>query len=292
MPTMHKPTFLLSLLSCFLLASIFVIEFNKLRGSDWTVSSVQKSNDDPHLNRRLFTVTTDPRTIVTKKHISNKWNIPKDIAESRYRECDIDQKYQVSKTGGYCLTKENTIGGNHMYDRPMAEYLAENVLAGKTVVDLGAGLGHYGKIFKEEGSKVADWKGYDGALNINVVTDGLVNFMDLTQPDAADERDCAAGDWVLSLEVGEHIPKEYMHNFLRNIRCHAREGAVISWAQRGQPGFGHVNRRDVEDVMSLMKKWGFDVDMEMTEKVRNAATKTYFRKNIVVYTLKQEEEYM
>jgi len=270
---MQKYIQLSSLLSCFLLVGIFVIEFEKLQ--DWNLNFKQQNNN-PNSNHRVLTIDTH-------NPVHNKWNLPKEIIEQRFKECDANTR--VSKTGGYCLPKDGVIGGNHIYDRRMAEYLANNIFAGKTVVDLGAGLGHYGRIFNEEGSKVSKWEGYDGALNVNEVTNGLVNFMDLTQPDAADERDCVSADWVLSLEVGEHIPPEYTENFLRNIRCHAREGAVISWAQPGQGGTGHVNTRTVEDVMALMKKWGFKVDHRRTDEVRHAAKRHYFARNVVVYVL-------
>ena len=61
---------------------------------------------------------------------------------------------------------------------------------------------------------------------------------------ATDARPCVGADWVMSLEVAEHIPPQFTDAFLRNVRCHARVGAVISWAlpsQRG--GLGHTCTR-------------------------------------------------
>lgn len=218
--------------------------------------------------------------IVKDSHQSD-WSLPSRIVEERNKECEVGR---TSKTGGFCISeKRRNIGGNEIVDMSLADYLENNVFAGKTVVDLGAGLGHYGKFFKEEGSKVAGWVGYDGALNVHKVTNGLVKFMDLTQPDAGDERDCASADWVLSLEVGEHIPAEYTNSYLRNIRCHASEGAVISWAQQG--GHMHVNMQPVENVMRMMEEWGFKVDHERTKELREAAKRYYFKRNAVVYVL-------
>ena len=210
--------------------------------------------------------------------------IPKEIVEARYSECDGTA---VTKTGGFCLTEEENVGGNQIVDQYLVRYLAENVFAGKTVVDLGADLGHYGKIFREEGSKVKEWEGYDGTMNVEKVTNGLVHFMDLSQPDAADQRLCAEGEYVLSLEVGEHIPKEYQENFLRNIRCHATEGAVISWANQG--GHAHINNPPLEEVKALMHKWSFEIDEELTHGAKAAASRWYFQNNIVVYKLAKEK---
>jgi len=213
--------------------------------------------------------------------VNHKWSPPLRVVQMREKECE---EFRTSKTGGFCISeKRKNIGGNEIVDESLAEYLAKNVFVDKTVVDLGAGLGHYGKYFRKEGSKVAGWVGYDGALNVNRVTDGLVKFMDLTQPDAGDERECDSADWVMSLEVGEHIPSEYADAYLRNIRCHAREGAVISWAQQG--GHMHVNMQPIENVMKMMEEWGFRVDSKRTKELQEASKRYYFKRNAVVYVL-------
>jgi hypothetical protein len=221
-----------------------------------------------------------PTDLFQERH-AMQWKIPEHIVHQRDEEC-ISAK--VSKTGGFCLTKGRYAGGNNMHDVPMATFLAQNIFNGKSVVDLGAGLGHYGTIFqKVEGVKV-DWVGYDGAINVQGATDGLVRFMDLTQPHASDERPCVAGDWALSLEVAEHIPPEHTDAFLRNIRCHAREGAVISWALPTQTGgLGHVNMKEEKDAIEAVEKWGFKVDWDLTNQVRASATISHFKKTPVVY---------
>lgn len=217
---------------------------------------------------------------VIDQHVMH-WKVPEHLAAQRHKECE-DSK--ISKTGGFCLTKNKYTGGNQMYDRPLADFLANSIFQEQTVVDLGAGLGHYGKIFREPGSKVKEWVGYDGAINVQEATDGLVKFMDLTQPNAIDERPCIAADWVLSLEVAEHIPVEHTDAFLRNVRCHARKGAVVSWALPEQTGgLGHVNTRTEAEAVAAMEKWGFKADWGLTNQLRAAATIKHFKKTPVVY---------
>lgn len=133
---------------------------------------------------------------------SMDWEIPSDLREARYKECEGGHK--TSSTGGFCLTEKTEIGGNWMVDTALGEHLRDNLFRGMDVIDLGAGLGHYGKIFLEKGSPVKSWVGFDGAMNVQKATNGLVRYMDLTQPDPTDERPCIKGDWVLSLEVAEH----------------------------------------------------------------------------------------
>ena len=199
------------------------------------------------------------------------WDAPKPIRKSRRHECANGTR--VSRTGGFCLphgskARDVAIGGNELYDTRMAHYLGHHIFKDATVVDLGAGLGHYGRIFQEPGSPVQAWAGYDGALNVEDVTDGLVRFMDLTQPDASDARPCVGADWVMSLEVAEHIPPQFTDAFLRNVRCHARVGAVISWALPSQTGgLGHVNMRDEADAQAAVERWGFHVDRDATAAV-------------------------
>jgi len=236
--------------------------------------SKNKNNNDntPH--------PEEGSTLLTRQH-SMSWKVPADIAKERHEECEGKK---TASTGGFCLTRRRSMGGNHIYDRSLAEYLAKSVFAGYTVVDLGAGLGHYGTIFRESSSLVQEWVGYDGAMNVQSATDGMVRYMDLTQPHAADERPCLGADWVLSLEVAEHIPTQYTDAYLRNVRCRAKVGAVLSWATPDQGGgLGHVNMKTEENTIAAVEKWGFAVDWELTKATREHATEAHFRKNIIVY---------
>jgi len=215
-----------------------------------------------------------------------EWVLPPDLAGSRNDECAGATK--ISKTGGFCLTKTKVTGGNNLYDEHMANFFAVSIFKGDSVVDLGAGLGHYGKMLMNHKSyPVTSWAGYDGAINVKSATDGLVKFMDLTQPGPEDERPCAAkADWVLSLEVAEHIPPEHTDSFLRNIRCRASKGAVISWALPDQTGgLGHVNMKTEGQMIELVERWGFRVDWTLTKGARDAATLRHFKASVVVYRL-------
>ena len=232
-------------------------------------------------------IETSPavETVWQQPHIDDDphrmhWTVPQDVATERKAECETAT---VSLTGGYCLTRSKHVGSNHEFDASLAKFLAEKVFHGATVVDLGAGLGHYGKLFQN--TTVKKWTGYDGAINVQEATDGYVRFMDLTQPHAADERPCVGADWVLSLEVAEHIPPQYMDAFLRNIRCHAKIGAVVSWALPGQGGHHHVNNKSEEEQHAAMKRWGFQVDSEMTNEARGVAKLPWFKNTVSIYRL-------
>lgn len=227
--------------------------------------------------------------IILKDKILNElqvmdWEIPSEIKEERHKECN---GRKISSTGGFCLTKKSHIGGNWMVDTDLGNHLRDNLFNGMNVVDLGAGLGHYGKIFKEEGSPVKSWVGFDGAMNVESATDGFVRFMDLTQPHPADERPCVKGDWVLSLEVAEHIPPQFTDHYIRNLRCSCTIGAVVSWAvpaQRG--GLGHVNSKEEKDAIAAMARWGFVLDRDASDAAQAAASMKHFKRNTLVYRVK------
>ena len=74
---------------------------------------------------------------------------------------------------------------------------------------------------------------------------------------------------VISLEVGEHIPKKSMNMYLDNITKHCSRYLITSWAVRGQPGFGHVNCLDNHEIIPLIEKRGFKLMEKETEEVRN-----------------------
>jgi len=227
---------------------------------------------------------TQHQTVQPDPPIEVTWEAPDDIKRLRSEDCT---GRKTAPNGGFCLTKGRYVGGNQRYDENLAHALASQVIKGGTVVDLGAGLGHYGKLLLEdETDPVAAWEGYDGAVNVEEVTDGLIKYMDLTQPAAIDQRPCGGqADWVLSLEVAEHIPPEHTDAFLRNIRCRARVGAIISWAVIDQLGLAHINNKREEDAIAAVERWGFKADMEVTKAVRAEATLGWFKRTVVVYRL-------
>ena len=72
----------------------------------------------------------------------------------------------------------------------------------------------------------------------------------------ADVGAAAPYDWVLSLEVGEHLPKRHEAAFLENCHRHNARGMVLSWATRGQGGTGHVNEQDNDYVKAAVCAMG------------------------------------
>eukprot|EP00966_Prymnesium_polylepis_P034005 790821-Prymnesium_polylepis.1 len=55
----------------------------------------------------------------------------------------------------------------------------------------------------------------------------------------------------MSIEVGEHIPRKCIPNFVRVLTKLSRLGIVLSWAHHGQPGRGHVSPKSKAEVIDL-----------------------------------------
>ena len=89
-------------------------------------------------------------------------------------------------------------------------------------------------------------------------------------------------DWVISIEVGEHIPKEDEHTFLNNLSVLSAEGVVLSWAVVGQGGHQHVNEQSNEYIIEQMQKTGFTYNRMLSQKFREAVTELHWLRNTLM----------
>ena len=103
--------------------------------------------------------------------------------------------------------------------------------------------------------------------------------MDLSEPVDLGEK----YDWVISLELGEHIPKRFEKTFINNLITHAKNGIILSWAVKGQGGVGHVNCQNNDYVKARMKELGFVDDIRAEEFLRKRAWRPWFKNTIMVF---------
>jgi len=190
----------------------------------------------------------------------------------------------IGPTGGFCLQKDtNDVGGNSQWCSPVAELLRAH-FAGQSVYDFGAGLGWYGKVFVRPATSAdpgpSEYHGFDGAENVEEVTDNFVSWLDLAEEVHLN----GPADWVLSFEVGEHVPPEFEDIFIQNLHRHNRKGVIVSWALEGQSGHFHVNNHNNNYVKAKFDSLGYDNDLAFETKLRQAATLSWFRATIMVFT--------
>jgi hypothetical protein len=180
--------------------------------------------------------------------------------------------WHTTQTGAFCVSPHQLhIGGNDVYCKPIAHYLATKVFAGFSVVDLGGGLGFYARAFIKAGADgfpaPTGVRCFDGSPQVAAVTAGLCKTLDLSVAQNIEQ-----SDWVLSLEVGEHIPARFESAYLRNLHHANRLGMVLSWAVPGQGGFSHVNEQDNAYVKQQMSALGYSFDLNTSAVLRDLAT--------------------
>jgi 2-polyprenyl-3-methyl-5-hydroxy-6-metoxy-1,4-benzoquinol methylase len=151
---------------------------------------------------------------------------------------------------------------------------------GGSVLDLGCGDGRYVKGLMEAG---IDAIGYDGNPYTRELTNGLCMVWDLVEIKKLQE----LFDWVLCLEVGEHIDNQFEHNLIQNLHLNNKLGIILSWAVEGQGGTNHVNCHSNEYIIRLLEKLGYTHDIDAEQSFRNSATNCYwFKDSILVFRRK------
>lgn len=172
---------------------------------------------------------------------------------------------------------ENSTTEGHIYDESLCVELF-NYLNGNTVVDLGCGSGDYSKYFKENGI-ICDC--FDGNPFTPSISNGLCNVLDLSK-----DIDIGKYDYVLCLEVGEHIPAEYEKTLINNIHKTNNKGIVLSWGVEGQPGNGHINCRNNDYIRFIFYNLGYESNVDAERKLRLASNFIWFHDTIMVFEKK------
>ncbi|CAG0922877.1 unnamed protein product [Notodromas monacha] len=216
------------------------------------------------------------------------------------------------KVGSWILNSKN-LRKSHFMDPYLCKALEEILFKKKSVLDLGCGIGLYGICFlrlrnhtfpnsgrdfftrhlkglkdwwKSTDPILQSWTGYDGTPGIHDLTAGLVKHMDLSKPGYIGQ----TFNWVLSLEVGEHIPRKYQANYISNLVRHAEEGIVLSWAIEGQKGRSHVNNRNNDVIIAILEGHGFYPQPEIWKSLRGNSSLSWF-KNTVMHHQGSEPQY-
>ncbi|XP_023342126.1 uncharacterized protein LOC111711894 isoform X3 [Eurytemora carolleeae] len=210
---------------------------------------------------------------------------------------------QLDAIGGWILNEE-TIRKHHVrFDdglgreilrivrekTPGKEY-GERIRLG----DIGAGVGQFGEWINSQENISVEWTGLDGGSNVNTFCGKNVSLRDqkiFKVPkvcffDAsihAKSEDLvklgAPFDWVISIEVGEHIPSQYqlayIDNLIRvsifdtdNLIRMSKIGIILSWAVPGQGGQGHVNEKSNKAVVKLFEDRGLFYLHKVSDSVR------------------------
>jgi hypothetical protein len=155
----------------------------------------------------------------------------------------------------------------------ISDYLKENNCI--SFCDFGCGNGYYVNHLLNNGFSGIGIEGNEKGIQfpLNVFVGDLTNKLFL-------KHDCS-----ISLEVGEHLDKIYQELFMQNICISANKVLILSWAEIGQPGIGHVNCRSQQDVIEDVKKRGFDfMETPTFEARQNIDDNTdWFRRTLLIF---------
>ncbi|CEM06478.1 unnamed protein product [Vitrella brassicaformis CCMP3155] len=175
---------------------------------------------------------------------------------------------------------KRTIFDGWSLDKGLLRYLLRKVFPRDAVIaDMGAGGGKAAQWLSETG--LVEIHAFDGIDSIAAITDGAVQSLNLIEPFQLPR----AFDWVMCLEVAEHIPPHATQTLLDNLQRHARHGIVMSWGQADQPGQGHINGRNMTEWVALVQNTtSFKLHEALSEGARDAATVWYFKENVGVFT--------
>ena len=122
-------------------------------------------------------------------------------------------------------------------------------------------MGSYVQHFKKNKLNVS---GYDGNPNTPKLTNNICDVLDLSKPIKFN----TPFSWVMSLEVGEHLPKKFEDIFINNLHQNNKNGIVLSWAVKGQGGYGHFNEQNNDYIKSKICKLGYVNDIESENQLR------------------------
>ena len=90
-------------------------------------------------------------------------------------------------------------------------------------------------------------------------------------------------DVVMSLEVFEHIPRDYEETYLMNLLHFEPTTLIVSCAAPGQWGRHHYNCRGRDEVVAMLASKGYVLDEALTasfQKIKKLAA--FYRKNTAV----------
>ena len=93
----------------------------------------------------------------------------------------------------------------------------------------------------------------------------------------------------MSLEVGEHLPKKFEDIFINNLHQNNKNGIVLSWAVKGQGGYGHFNEQNNDYIKSKICKLGYINDIESENQLRKHSSLWWFKNTIMVFRKIKEQ---
>jgi tryptophanyl-tRNA synthetase len=189
-----------------------------------------------------------------------------EFIERRHKEIQ-----QIQTTGYW------TDHSHHLHSNNLANFISGIFEKNVPVHDLGCGQGFYLNQLRSNGFKKLT--GYEGCLPKSALFDNIL------EQDITKNFKCKNKGNVICLEVAEHIPANLTENLLTAIKNCCNNLVVMSWAVRGQMGIGHVNCKNNDEAVEIMKDAGFLFEAQLTQLGRSIITEEceWFKKSLLIF---------
>ena len=171
---------------------------------------------------------------------------------------------------------QETADETHQSSPNLAKFLIGYLSKDRPVYDFGCGIAYYLHHLAKEGFECVGVEGFqlNNFLHDDVIVHDLSHPFDMGEP-----------GHVISLEVGEHIPKVGEQSFLDNIARNCNGKLIFSWALPNQPGVGHVNCQPQQYIIREVERRGFRYLKEETIETRKIIEDNvdWFRRTLLIF---------
>lgn len=171
---------------------------------------------------------------------------------------------------------QETADETHQSSDNLAKFLIDYLPKTEYVFDFGCGNAFYLSKLEAAGFTCMGFEGFP----LNNFLSKNVNVVDLTTP-----IEIAKQGSVISLEVGEHLPKAAQETFMKTVTGNCNGKLIFSWAEIGQPGLGHINCRDQKEVIADVCSRGFKYMEELTLQIRATIEEntSWFQRTLLIF---------
>lgn len=165
---------------------------------------------------------------------------------------------------------------HHQSSLKFAQWLASYLPKETIVMDFGCGNGYYVGYLENQCFYAY---GLDGNDQVEMLCNSFYKA-DLSHNIKLSNK-CS----VMSLEVGEHLPKSAQETFVSNLVNACDKHLILSWASIGQPGIGHINCRDQKEVIADIESRGFKLNEQATTEARSNVDEncSWLTRNLLIF---------
>jgi hypothetical protein len=182
----------------------------------------------------------------------------------------------IHETGYW--TKENSVS-HHIHSPNLSNWISDFLkdYQDHQIYDFGCGLGSYLNDLHLKGFKNLKGVEFDPMKNDY---DFEILKLNLSDPILLEKKGI-----IICLEVGEHIPEKYQEILLNNFVNNCDKYLILSWAVRGQGGYGHYNELNNDEILPLIENLGFKYLEDLSNSVRLVPEDNcgYFRNTLMIF---------